>query len=202
MQPSAQASPIVYEFDSGNFSYGIMPDLNSGGTVTLGGNPGIFPTLSSSSTVVTQNLNQDFAFEVRYYPTGAPQHYSTFNRGNPLYGLVVTAHLTGSTDYDPNASYVDRVGGGFTSSITSVVVDPSIGLLHQPGDLPQPLLDLLQHPERIHLSSPWQLGRPGTLPQAYLTIDPANPVPEPTTLATITMGLGGLALLRLWKRGR
>jgi hypothetical protein len=201
LHASAAADPIVYEFDSGNFSYGIMPDLDAGGTISLAGPVAIFPNLSSPSSFVSQPINEDFSFEIRYYGSGGPpQDYTAFNRGSPLYGLVVTAHLSGSADFDPNASYGDRVGGGFNAAVTSVAVDPALAMLGQPADLPQPLLDLLNHPERIHLTSPWQLGRPGFVPQIDLTIDPASSIPEPSTLVVLSFGLGALTLRRAWKR--
>jgi hypothetical protein len=52
-----------------------------------------------------------------------------------------------------------------------------------PTDAPQALLDLLHHPERIHVhgSAPGYIQSGLTL---YLTIDPPMPVPEPPILVT------------------
>jgi hypothetical protein len=187
--PASGAGPIAYDVYGGNGgqNYGLLPDLSQGGTISWW-SQGSFPypeSPSSQTAASHQSFDRDYSFEIRYYPSGAPE---TLDRNSEpgLPGLDVVAHVKGYLSIDPNASYADRVAGGFSATIRSVMVDPRAS----GTQLPDPLLALLAQPQRLHLVSPDSFGRPGYLPPITLTIDPAPPgpvsplpVPEPPALA-------------------
>jgi hypothetical protein len=166
--PSARADPITYTasqfVDLGGLGYESDP-------VTLA--PwGNWPT-------TLETIDNLFSFQLRYHPTGSPQDWN-------LPRLDVVGHVTGNYVY---TKYNEREGGSFTGSITS------INLLNSSGttDIPQPLLDLIHHPERIHVSG----SAPGTILSqfsTYLTIDPPAPAPVPEPPAMTTF----LALIGAW----
>ncbi len=81
-----------------------------------------------------------------------------------------------------------NLGGGY-SGTGVLAADGSL-----PGVTPAPLLDLVSHPDRVHLSAYVTGGHMSYL-LTTLSIDPPVQVfvPEPSVLATLLLGLGGLA---------
>jgi hypothetical protein len=157
--------------------------LGQGTASTVPGSSTLAPWGNWPTTL--QTIDNLFSFQLRYHPTGSPQDWS-------LPRLDVVGHVMGNYVY---TAYNEREGGSFTGSITS------INLLNFSGttDIPQPLLDLIHHPERIHVSG----TGPGTIDShfsTYLTIDPPAPapapVPEPSALATFLALVGGCAFRR------
>ena len=105
----------------------------------------------------------------------------------------------------------DAVFGGFMARDFSF--RPAFRSAEAISQVPQALLDLVQHPERIHVRGDVE----GNQLEVYLTIDPANPTgppvdsgqsgsdptqvhtPEPASLAMWAVVLGGGAV---WCRRR
>jgi hypothetical protein len=195
------ADPIPYTYTASEFiglgglSYWsapvTLPDLSLGGTVSLGtGIPAaIGPWIPDNNGTIHQTIDNGFSFQLRYFPTGTTP--------DPLLPrLDIEGHVSGYLDTTPSG---DREGGTFAGTVTS------INLINDQGnsDVPRPLLDLLAHPQRIHInanSAGYVLSQFDTI----LTIDPPDPqsvsqVPEPSTLATLLLAAIGSALRR-WRR--
>jgi hypothetical protein len=165
--------------DSLNFyrSNVALPDLTTGGTVQLGTlafdntQVGLFPT-------PVQSVGGRFDFFVE--PTN----------GNVVPGLSVDGQFQGSIvgpAGDPGRWY-----GSITGVASQVFPLPSP---FSSPPLPEPLLDLINNPSRIHIST--TVGLSGSLSQSFininLTIDPAT-VPEPSTLVVMLTTLAGVIL--------
>jgi hypothetical protein len=198
---SASAAPLSYAYTASEF-VGLgglgywtpsvtLPDLSQGGTVTLGiGIPdAIGPWAPDSNGTIHQTIDNGFSFQLRYGPTGSPQDLL-------LPRLDIEGHVSGNLYTTPVG---DRHGGDFVATLRS------INLINPQGstDIPQPLLDLLAHPDRIQISA----SSPGYALSQFttmLTILPQSPgsvseVAEPTALATVLLAAGGIAVRRLRK---
>jgi hypothetical protein len=109
--------------------------------------------------------------------------------GTLLFGVVVKLPFQGMVSGDGTSHLSGIFNGAIGTSAD--LYDPFI-----PRDqYPQPILDLLTHPDRVHLTGYVTGGRDNVLGY-QLTIDP-SPVPEPTVLALLVMGIGGLGFGRL-----
>jgi len=88
------------------------------------------------------------------------------------------------------------MSGGFSGTATSVDLLP--GGSQDLSQLPAPLLDVLSHPDHLHVSGTVTDGNRNDL-AVSVTFDPPSPspVPEPTTLATFATLFGGILLVRL-----
>jgi hypothetical protein len=98
----------------------------------------------------------------------------------------------------------DIHGDGLTSDLQGGYsgTGASARSFYTPGTvLPQDLVDLLAHPERIHLNAITSGGHNNFLVTS-LTIDGLQPapVPEPSVLCVLVVGLGGAAIRRMKRR--
>ncbi len=87
--------------------------------------------------------------------------------------------------------------GGYTGT---GAVSPTYSFTN--SNTPPLLVDLLAHPDRVHLSAHMTGGGLNVL-LTTMTIDPQPepaPVPEPSVLATLVVGLGSLVLRGDWRR--
>jgi len=198
---AALADPISYTYTASEFiglgglSYWstpvTLPDLSQGGTVSLGtGTPAaIGPWIPDDSGTIHQTIDNGFSFSLRFFPSGTTPD-------SMLPRLDVEGHVSGHLESTPSG---DREGGSFVGTATSVNL---IGD-HGSNTIPQPLLDLLAHPGRIHVFA----DSPGYVLSQFdtmLTIDPPSPqsispVPEPSVLETLLVAAGGLAVMRRLK---
>jgi hypothetical protein len=196
------ASPIAFQADSFLWLPGTMmqtvvplPDLVTGGTVPLGvdylGRPD--PSQASSPATV-QPIDQSFTFTIRE-PIVQPQT-------NPLAGyslLRVSGRITGSIQ--ENSGFPPRNGGSFSGAATSITV------LTAPGPIPQELLNLTSHPERIQITGVdgWLASTQEAVINVTLNIDPRAPLPaaapEPSTAVTMVVGFIAAALMGRRTRG-
>ncbi len=142
--------------------------------------------------------------------------YDYTSGGAPLDGnVVVTFHATDpanpATDLGTVAVTVPYHGGvggdGWTADLQGGYFGTgknSAVNLSPPGTvLPAPLLDLLSHPDRVGLQAVVDGGYESTLDATMYIggmVAPA-PIPEPTVLATLALGMGGLLLHRLRRSG-
>lgn len=197
--PQLKADAIAYSISGGRAgqNYAIIPDLTQRSKVafsSVSGSPYVSFTQYSG---LSQTFDTTYTFQIRYYPTGAPSYYDV-STDPGLAAIDISAHVSGFLDFrnGPAVSRNYEVEGGFTASISSVLIDSQAVA----ADIPAPLLDLLKHPERIHLSSPDSSGSYGFIPAVYLEIDAASPVPEPATIAVFGIAFGGLMLAHRFKR--
>jgi hypothetical protein len=105
-------------------------------------------------------------------------------------GIPVTGEFLGPSDPTP------RWSGSYSGTASSVTV------FSNPQDvaqLPTPLLDILNHPDHLHLSMVVDGGYQDIM-DVTLTFDPpaAIETPEPTALATLL--IGATAVLRRNRR--
>jgi hypothetical protein len=198
LSTGAFADPVAYNYTAseyvglGGLSYWsapvTLPDLSQGGTVSLGlGTPAAIGAWTPDQNgTIHQTIDNGFSFQLRYFPEGTAPDPS-------LPRLDVEGHVSGYLNSTPSG---DREGGSFTGTVTHInLIDGQGG-----NNIPQPLIDLLAHPERIHITA----NSPGyVLSQldTMLTIDPASaqfitPVPEPTTLASVAVFACGIAIRR------
>jgi hypothetical protein len=192
----AQAAPISYQADSFLGPPGIMmqrvvalPDLTGGGRISLGEDYLGRPDPSKATYPPTvQPIDQDFTFSIREQPvpgqTDALAGYAL---------LTVHGHVTGSI-LGPSGM-PPRNGGSYSGTATSIDVATNL-----PGVIPQQLLDLASHPERIHISGDdsWSFSTGEAFIEVGLTIDLRLPaaIPEPTTLVTFAVILTCWGLFR------
>jgi hypothetical protein len=160
-----------------------LPDVAGGGSVlvdegTLNAGFGFHP-----GTPFHKAVNTDFSFLVMGHAPGTPG-----SSDQTL--LTVSGHVGGSID---SSTLQSHLAGGYDGTATSV----GLGLA---GSVPAALLDLIHHPERIHVHA---YVSDGYLNDLYvkLTIDPAGPgtpltVPEPTALATFAIVIAWIASRR------
>jgi hypothetical protein len=199
LMPAAFSAPMSFQAQDfynvpGVYLLGTvtpLPSLSTGGTVavwdydlpSLNGASGSYPP-------VTTPIDQNFSFTIRELGS---DKMTAPDLTNPLLGyalLTVSGHATGSI-YGPTGM-PPRNGGSFSSS------DISIQAQNQSGPLPQELLDLANHPERIHIdgTNDWQDGH--AVIHVTLTTDPPleAAVTEPTAAAPLLLGIAMLALRR------
>jgi hypothetical protein len=195
--PAAQSAPMAFQAQDFLNVPGVylmstiapLPDLSTGGRVALtdyilplvNGSPGTYPPILTP-------IDSNFTFNIRLLNS---DKMTAPDPTKPLLGyalLTISGQATGSI-YGPTGN-PPRNGGSFSSDNISVQVND------QWGPLPQQLLDLASHPERIHINgtNDWQYGR--AVIHVSLTIDPPPPapVPEPTAAAPWLVGLAVLAL--------
>ena len=173
------AQEIVFDGLGGSSPTVTLPDLVNGGTVELGtfayDNPqvGTFPT-------PVQWVGGLFGFLME--PAGGSGPW-----------LSVTGQFQGSID-GPSGSPA-RWSGSFTG-VASQVSPLSNGL-----PIPEPLLDLVDRPSRLHISTTVGVSAGGhqSFVNVFLTIDPAT-VPEPSTLVVMLVTLAGVIVGRKWCR--
>jgi hypothetical protein len=187
--PFAQASPISFQADSflgppGTWMGEVapLPDLSVGGSVPLGVDPLIRPDPSSVTyPPQSQPINEPFSFAIRELnvpgQTDALSGYTLLT----VYGQV-TGSILGASGVPP------RNGGSFSGVATRIDVTSLPGVT-----VPQQLLDLASHPERIHITGvdTWLFSTDQAAIDVSLTIDPPPlpaAIPEPTTAVTIIVG--------------
>jgi hypothetical protein len=190
------ASPIAFQADSFLGPPGTMmqtvvplPDLVTGGTVPLGVDYlGRSDASQASNAATVQPIDQEFTFTIR--------EPIIQGQTNPLAGyslLWVNGRITGSIV--ENSGFPPRDGGSFSGAATTITV------LHAPGAIPQELLDLASHPERIQITGVdgWLASTQEAVIDVALTIDPPSPLPtaapEPSTAITVLSGFIAAALI-------
>jgi hypothetical protein len=100
--------------------------------------------------------------------------------------LLIAGHVQGSVIGPAHQSHMNGGFSGVASSV-SIIGDP-------PGvPVPQALLDLAHHPERVHISGIVTGGALNLL-QTQLEISPPVLAPEPSTVAVFVVVLAGTAL--------
>ncbi len=137
--------------------------------------------------------------------------YDFTSKGAPLDGqLVITIQATDPANPSANLGtvavtvpYQGGVGGdGLTADLQGGYqgTGRSAVNLSPPGtSLPAPLLDLLSHPDRVDVYASVTGGYESTLDATLYIggmVAPA-PIPEPSVLATLVLGITGLVLHRL-----
>jgi hypothetical protein len=183
LNTSVHGSPIQYTaFVAGApqiWSQTQLPvDLAQGGSYELG-SPPLAPTSSDSVAWSTRSISLDGNATVSFgaWDPADPTKY--------LGGVSVAVPFGGSIS---GTGVTSNLGGGY-SGTGVLAADNSL-----PGVTPAPLLDLVSHPDRVHLSAYVTGGHMSYL-LTTLSIDPPVQVfvPEPSVLATLLLGLGGLA---------
>jgi hypothetical protein len=167
-----------------------LPDLTTGGAVTLNNSAGFLPapdpTKSYPNPPTVQTINDPFKFVIGVAgPAPAPGTSPAVFNGNWM--VSVEGNLKGNI-VGPFGSPPDYTGG-FIGTASSVSITST-----QTGPLPPPLQNLVDHPNRIHISGSVTPGSGGVI-NTTLMLEPAA-VPEPTTLAFFFLAGGGLVLLR------
>jgi hypothetical protein len=168
----------------------VLPDLTTGGAVTLSNSAGFLPAPDPTKTYpnppTVHTINNPFNFVIGLAgPAAASGTSPAIFNGNWM--LSIKGNVVGNI-VGPFGSPPDYAGG-FMGTATSVSATPS-----QTGPLPPPLQNLVDHPERLHIIGTVTPGSGGVI-NTTLTIGPAT-VPEPTTLAFFVLAGGGLVLLR------
>jgi hypothetical protein len=202
---AARADPIQTYVATYTDSLGLMvttpialPDLSQGGTVTLGALPIVVQPSGSTPQAVTP-VNGTFQVDIYINPpAGLPvTGFENILVNGTLQGSITAALGTPTT-----------FSGGLNGSWLSEQF-PTGNLYDAPE-----LQALSQHPERIHLLGQVIAGPSGqSLMQESLVIDPpeiviqgsgpnTSSVPEPTSLATFLVAVGGFALRRRWQLNR
>lgn len=179
----ATASPIQYTAYVMGAPYigGLTPisiDLEHGGSNEVG-SPALAPILDGTLAYTNKSVSLDGSVYVDVYAID-PQD-PTQDRG-----VGVTVPITGSVGGN---LMVSNLQGGYSGTgVSAGTLDP------MRTDLPAPLLDLLQHPERVSLSAFVTDGHISDL-QTTLAIGPmVGPVaaPEPSVLAILFLGAWGV----------
>jgi hypothetical protein len=190
LNTSVHGSPIQYTaFVAGApqiWSQTQLPvDLAKGGSYELG-SPPLAPTSFDSVAWSTRSISLDGNATVSFgaWDPADPTKY--------LGGVSVAVPFRGSIFGDGTTSDLQ---GGYSGTGVSAQASSFPGV-----SLPGPLLDLVSHPDRVHLSAYTTGGHMSYLLTTLSIDSPVQlaPVPEPSVLATLLLGLGGLA----WRRRR
>jgi hypothetical protein len=193
---SISAAPVSFQADSffglpGTQELTIvpLPDLTTGGRVLLGVDilPRALPSQLSYPRSV-QPIDERFEFAIR--------EQSSPGQSEALAGytlFVVSGHVTGSI-VGPS-SLPPRNSGSFSG------VADSVDIATVPGHIPQQLLELAAHPERIHVEGVdgWGPSTEQAEIDVWLKLDPSTlpaAIPEPSTAATVAVGITAV----LWRR--
>jgi hypothetical protein len=167
-----------------------LPDLTTGGTVTLGNSGGYLPIVdpggSAADPPATQPINNQFSFAI-----GENSATSSATSSPAL--VTVTGNITGAF-IGPSGSPL-AFSGGYSGTATSITIAPSVS-----GPLPPPLQELAANPGRVHINGV-VTGGPAEAIDVTLTIDPAS-VPEPSTLVIFLMAGAGVVVCRRIKAAR
>jgi hypothetical protein len=161
-------------------------DLLQGGTYSAG-SPSLSPLTQYEALFYTHNsisINQTANVEFGVYvPSGGSAI------ADSVAEILVQVPIHGTIFGDGLTSDLQGGFGGTGSTAT---------ILPFPVGLPPELVDLIQHPERVHISAYVSGGSANNL-VTTLSIDgfgAAMPVPEPTTLCVFAISLVGGALSR------
>ena len=183
------ADPIQYTADVygvpwSNVRTGVPVDLVNGGTYPLDSasldspNSFLFWTNNSSSLNGTGYI--DFG---AYVPSGPSGSESTWVQ------IGVTVPITGSVQ--GNLLTTDLQGGDSGTGVSASFFPTVPSTL---SIVPQPLLDLIADPGRIHIQAIITDGTQNDL-VSTLTIDPLS-IPEPTAVSVLLVAIGGVVLTR------
>lgn len=200
----AKADPISLYFWDGGVDGDVGRFTFPGQTLNLSysSHGGSIDFIASSLGVTSSDVQ---------YPNPAPQYAI-----NGPFGFLVAVKAPGENDaiQGPVLSVEGQVtgsitgpGGGSTRWSGTYSGRATSASLLQPSmdssQLPAPLLDILTHPDHLHLSAVVDGGNRNYL-DVTLTLDPPSPseVPEPTALVTLTAAAAGLSLRRWWRRAR
>lgn len=163
----------------------LSVDLMQGGSYGIG-SPALAPIYDGTLAYTRNSVSLDTTALVMFYAQ---------EPGRTDGAVIVTVPIRGSIYGD---GFTSDLEGGYTASGVSSQVSNFPG-----GNLPPPLLDLLSHPERVSLTATVTGGH-----MSYLTttlgispfVDPV-PVPEPSVLVTLLLGLGAFGWHRSSRRG-
>jgi len=183
------ANPIQYTADVygvpwSNVRTGLPVDLINGGTYQLDSaslnSPDSFLFWTNNSSSLNGIGHIYFG---AYVPSGPSGSDSTWVQ------IGVTVPITGSIQ---GSALTSDLQGGDSGTGVSASFFPTV-----PSTLaivPQPLLDLLADPGRIHIQANITDGTQNDL-VSTLMIDPLS-IPEPTALSVLLVAIGGAALTR------
>jgi hypothetical protein len=184
---AASASSIQYTASFENIpEYAGTPrsigvDLAQGGSYQVAepallGNAAFQPLMRTSNSI---SLNGTAI--IVFHATDTSDPTSPKDLGQVSVSVPYSGYISGQiSSQDLNGLY-NGTGSSATSSITN-------------ANAPPLLLDLLAHPDQIHLSA-YMTGGYRNYLLTTMTIDPQPEpvaVPEPSVLATLVVGLGGL----------
>ncbi|MFI5454880.1 MAG: PEP-CTERM sorting domain-containing protein [Isosphaerales bacterium] len=189
LNSEALADPIqyvaeVYGAPWVSVGTGISVDLSKGGTYSLDSTSLNSPYSTLFGTNNSSSLNSTgYVYVGTYVPSGPS------GTGSVWVQIGVTVPISGSVNGNLTSSDLHGGYSGTGASAGFFPYSPSPSL-----DIPQPLLDLIAHPDRIHVQALVTGGHDNDL-VSTLTIDPLS-IPEPTALSVLLVGIGGVAWAR------